>query len=247
MSPNNRTQQQSPSSIDSSSFFLTGLALDDGISNELQFQQEKSKLKAQTSILLKIKDEFNRTQKLEIIKQRLERAQLQIKQFVKQRQRGEGSLLNNKNRDAKIVQIKGKLEREQQIKVEKQLERLQRKTDKAEKRLKELEQLRQEEVKQREEQERRRRKMQQLFIAERDEMEVMETLNLMSSLEIRFSNTEERAKQVKEEKVLHLQEINENALSRKDKVNENKTSQWQDIIIQFTEKEIKLQKRMQSL
>lgn len=166
---------------------------------------------------------------------------------MKQRQRGEGSLLNNKNRDAKIVQIKGKLEREQQIKVEKHLERLQRKTDKAEKRLKELEQLRQEEVKQREEQERRRRKMQQLFIAERDEMEVMETLNLMSSLEIRFSNTEERAKQVKEEKVLHLQEINEDALSRKAKVNENKTCQWQDIIIQFTEKEIKLQKRMQSL
>jgi hypothetical protein len=65
----------------------------------------------------------------------------------------------------------------------------------------------------------------------------------LTSLELRINRGEEKFRQTIDEKVSKLHIINEDMMSRRLKVKEKNTNEWDDLIQSFTDKELKNFKR----
>eukprot|EP00347_Sterkiella_histriomuscorum_P014355 403361188 len=231
------------------SFFLTGLIDDDCFDYELQKQHSKNQKLANNSVLLKVKDQFNRKQKLEQISKRLQRAQEQIKLFVQQRQINGGNsiLLNPKKRDEKIIKIKYDLIQKQNNQTYQEIERIKLRDEALAKRLKDIQQYQFQDLKQREIDYKNKREYFTKFCEEQEEIERQEVLSLLNSIEVKVQHGEEKYRQNIEEKVRVLTEKNDDTLSRRMKVNQKYQNEWDTQILNYTQKELDLQNRMKSL
>ncbi|CDW79915.1 UNKNOWN [Stylonychia lemnae] len=226
-------------------FFMTGMPMEDSFEFEV-VRQQKGQKRTQQSVLLKVKDEYERVEKLKQLGDKLTKAEKQFKDLTKQKHITH-SLNTSKKRDEKIQLIKKEMEFKAKQFTERENGRLMKEQAELEKRLKELEDRKYHEQRQRELQYKQKRDQLMKMSIDQEFEEKQELVVRLMSLETRINRGEEKFRQTIEEKVTRLHEKNEDMMGRRLKVREKNTNEWDNLIQSFTEKELKNFKRFQSL